>query len=126
MIVGDILDPEPPVAAPDETAPAAWDRMHAQRTDHLIVVREGRVVGVVSRHDLGGPSGGSHRRMGRSVADLMHKDVVTVSPSSSVRHAASLMRHHGIGCLPVVDRDRLVGMVTVSRLLELLEQQLPR
>lgn len=124
MIVRDIMDPRPPRAAPDEAAGVAWERMHELGVDHLVVVQDDRVVGVVSRHDLGGPAGGSHRRMGRRVADLMHKDVVTATPASSVRRATSLMRRRGIGCLPIVERDRLVGLVTVSQLLGVLERAL--
>jgi acetoin utilization protein AcuB len=124
MIVRDIMDPRPPKAAPDESAGVAWERMHELGVDHLVVVKDDHVVGVVSRHDLGGPAGGSHRRMGRRVADLMQKDVVTATPASSVRRATSLMRRRGIGCLPVVERDRLVGLVTVTQLLGVLERAL--
>jgi CBS domain-containing protein len=118
------MNPRPVTASPDEAAGSAWERMHALRTDHLVVMREGQVVGVVSRHDLGGPAGGTHRRMGRRIGDLMHGDVVVVSPAASVRRAAMLMRKHAIGCLPVVERDRLVGIVTVGQLLALLEKEL--
>jgi CBS domain-containing protein len=34
------------------------------------------------------------------------------------------MRRRGIGCLPIVERDRLVGLVTVSQLLGVLERAL--
>jgi len=122
--VRDLLRGEPSTASPGESAGSAWDRMHDQKVDHLVVVRSGRVVGVVSRHDLGGPLGGAHRRMGRTVGDLMHGDVVTVTPQTSVRRAASLMRRHGVGCLPVLRSGELVGLVTVSQLLEILERSM--
>jgi CBS domain-containing protein len=124
MIVRDIMDRRPPKAAPEEGAGVAWERMRELGVDHLVVVRGERVVGVLSRHDLAGPSGGSHRRMGRCVADLMHGDVVTATPAASVRRAASLMRRRGVGCIPVVERDKLVGLVTVSQLLGVLERKL--
>jgi CBS domain-containing protein len=120
----EILDDSPVTASPDESAGAAWERMRSQDTAHLVVIKDDRVVGLVSRHDLGGPAGGAHRRMGRRVADLMQRDVVTATPETSVRRASMLMRRHGIGCLPVVARDRLVGVVEVSRLLVLLEKRL--
>ena len=112
-----------PTATPDESASRAWDRMHELRVDHLAVVHDGKLVGVVSRHDLGGPAGGSHRRMGRTVGQLMHGELVTVTPEASVAHAASLMRRHGIGCLPVVRDGKLQGLITVGQLLELLERK---
>jgi acetoin utilization protein AcuB len=119
----DILRPAP-VIAPHETATTAWDRMHDLGVDHLVVVRGDEIAGVLSRHDLGGPLGGGHRRMGRHVADLMKADVVVASPGTDVKSAAGLMRRHGIGCLPVADDGKLVGLVTVADLLALLEQTL--
>jgi acetoin utilization protein AcuB len=48
--------------------------------------------------------------------------VVTVPPTTTVRQAANLMRGRSIGCLVVTDPTRIVGIVTVSDLLELLGQ----
>jgi CBS domain-containing protein len=120
----EILDDHPVTASPEESAGVAWERMRAKQVAHLLVMKDGRVVGLVSRHDLGGPAGGAHRRMGRRVADLMRRDVITATPETSVRRAAMLMRKHGIGCLPVVARDRLVGVLEVAQLLALLEKKL--
>ena len=124
MKVREILHGQPPTATPDESASSAWDRMHQLRANHLVVLEEGRVAGLVSREDLSGPAGGGHRRMGRRVADLMRRDVPTVSPETDLRRAVARMRRHALACLPVVERGRLIGAVTVSDLLVLLERQL--
>ncbi len=124
MKVAEILHTDVPTASPSEMASTAWETMNERETDYLVVVRDGAVVGLVSRSDLGGPKGGAHRRMGRRIADLMHREVVTATPGTDVRRAASLMRRHRLGCLPVVQRHRLVGVVTVSDLLALLERRL--
>jgi CBS domain-containing membrane protein len=121
--VRDILDPHPVTAAPHESAGVAWERMHERGVDYVVVLDDDRVVGLLSRHDLGGPEGGRHRRMGRRVADLMQGDAVTATPQTSVGRAAMLMRRHGVGCLVVMVRHRLVGVVTVSQLLALLEKE---
>ena len=68
-------------------------------------------------------------RENRVVADLMNTHVVTVGPEASVKEAANLMRGRTIGCLPVVKegpRNQLVGIVTVSDLLELLGRGIDR
>jgi CBS domain-containing protein len=124
MKVREIFQGDPPTAAPDESAASAWERMNDIGVDHLVVLNEDEITGVLSRHDLGGPSGGTHRRMGRRVADLMRRDVITTSPNANVRRASALMRRHKIGCLPVVERGRLVGLVTRTDLLALLERLL--
>jgi len=124
MKLREILDDTPATTSPDEYAGTARERMRDEDVTHLVVIKDGRVVGLVSNHDLGGPAGGAHRRMGRRVADLMSPNVITASPGTSVRRASMLMRKHRIGCLPVVARGQLVGAVDVSRLLALLEKKL--
>ena len=125
MKLSDILDAHPITASPNESAGVAWERMQAKGVDHLVVLAGDRVVGILSRHDLCGPAGGTHRRMGRRVADLMRRDVVTATPATSVRRASARMRRRGVGCLPIVVGGSLVGVVTVSRLLVVLEKTLP-
>ena len=122
--MSEILDPKPSTAYPEEPAAAVWERMLEENADHILVLDKQQVVGVLSRHDLSGPAGGAHRRMGRRAGDLMRRDVVTVTPSTSVRAAAKRMRSRGIGCLPVVERGRVVGIVTVAHLLAVLEKTL--
>lgn len=46
------------------------------------------------------------------VSEVMHRDVITVSPETPTLEAIALMKKHKIGCLPVVRKDRLVGIVT--------------
>jgi CBS domain-containing protein len=46
------------------------------------------------------------------VKEIMSHPVMTVSPETAVADAAGLMLTHGIGCLPVVQNDQLVGIVT--------------
>ncbi|GAA2987609.1 CBS domain-containing protein [Actinokineospora diospyrosa] len=43
---------------------------------------------------------------------IMSTPVIAVSPEDTVKHAATLLARHGFTALPVVDDDRLVGMVT--------------
>ena len=56
----------------------------------------------------------------------MTTSVVAVDRNTTVRRAANLMRGRTIGCLPVVERGRLVGILTVSDLLELLGRGVDR
>ena len=50
----------------------------------------------------------------------MTTHVVTVEPTTTVRKAANLMRGRSIRCVVVTERGRVVGIVTVTDLLELL------
>ena len=46
------------------------------------------------------------------VKDVMHKGVDWVSPNTTVTVLAKMMREHDIGCIPIGEDDRLIGMVT--------------
>src|SRR6185436_2303089 len=52
------------------------------------------------------------RRSAMKVKDVMHKGVDWVSPDTPITEIAKLMRAHDIGCIPIGEDDRLVGMVT--------------
>jgi acetoin utilization protein AcuB len=57
-------------------------------------------------------SGGRAMRAKRVVADIMVSNPVTVTPRNAIRTAINLMREGGYRRLPVVDRGRLVGIIT--------------
>jgi len=59
--------------------------------------------------------------MRMKISEIMTKNPITVSADDPVRTAASLLRTHKIGGLPVMEQDRLVGIVTESDIIELLE-----
>jgi acetoin utilization protein AcuB len=107
-------------ARPEEPAEVAWNRMQLQQIHHLAVVdRQGRLVGVLSDRDLGGPHG-APVRAGRRVLDLMSCRPVTAPPDEKVRAVANLFRGRRISCLPVVEDGHLRGIVTVTDLLDLI------
>ena len=104
-----------PVAAIEASASGetALSEMRLHNTHHLVVLRGREIIGVLSSRDVAD-------KRDRFVAELMSRDVLTVEPRTTVRQAANLLRGRYIGCLPVVEGGKLVGMVTTSDLLELL------
>jgi CBS domain-containing protein len=75
---------------------------------------EHRLVGIVSQRGLLRQM--AHGTIGKdaAVADVMRKrdSLVTITPETTTLEAIRLMREHGIGFLPVVHDERLIGVVT--------------
>ena len=119
MRLMEIMTTDVQTAPMREDAEHAFQRMRTHRLHHLVVMDGKRVVGILSERDLGGARGGAVRR-GRTVGELMSPHVVTAASATTVRQAANLLRARTLGCLPVLDDGKLVGIVTLTDLLELL------
>jgi acetoin utilization protein AcuB len=125
MRVADVMTKGVQTIPPNMPALDAWELMRNKGIHHLVVMGDSGVVGVLSNRDAGGRNGATIRGRAR-VGDLMTTAVVTVEPNTTIRRAANLLRGRTIGCAPVVDGSRLVGIVTVSDLLELLGRGMAR
>lgn len=125
MEVARFMTRDPLTVEPGDSLRAALDLMDEHRVRHLPVVRGERLVGVVSDRDLLEATGGSvpsddARLDGTRVESVMQTQPAYVNPEDSVVTVSVEVALRAIGCLPVVDRERLVGIVTEFDLLELL------
>lgn len=119
MRVLEIMKKKVETIAPEASAEEAWSRMQAGKFHHLVVARGPEIVGIVSDRDLGSLRGTGFR-VGRDVADVMTPSVITAEPETTLRRAASLLRGRTIGCLPVLEGEKLAGIVTTSDILDLI------
>lgn len=111
----------------NDTLQLAKDIMTLGRIRHFPVVDEGEVVGVVSQRDLFHASLGSVMKYGEKaerafldtvvIKAVMSGPPTTISPDASIKEAARLMAEKKIGCLPVIEEGRLIGLVTETDIL---------
>ncbi len=95
---------------PTTDTTTALRTMYARRIRRLPVVDErGALVGIVTLRDLLEKAKG-----GAPVAAVMTSKPYTVGPDTPMVRAAALLRDLGVGALPVLDRGRLVGIITES------------
>jgi len=125
MRLAEIMNKDVQTVPPTMPATDAWNLMRTKGIRHLVVMEGREIRGVLSQRDVGGRSGADLRGRSR-VADLMTTSVVTAAPEDTVRRAANLMRGRTIGCVPVMARGRLAGIVTASDLLALLGRGIDR
>jgi CBS domain-containing membrane protein len=108
--------------------------MRQHRIRHLPVVNEsGGCVGLLTSTDVLAASDSLLRESADRlqtndipIADVMVTEIATISPTASLRKAAVFLEKHRIGCLPVIDDGKLVGIITdtdfVGVAINLLEQ----
>jgi acetoin utilization protein AcuB len=114
MRLEEIMTSPVEVIGPEAAAKDARSLMRQQRIHHLVVMSGRQIIGVVSERDT------ARAAVNETVADVMTEGVVTAAPDTTIKRAANLMRGRAIGCLPVWDGRRAIGMVTTADLLTLL------
>jgi CBS domain-containing protein len=121
MRLRDIMSEAVEIVPADAPLEHARELMWRHDVRHLVVTEGGTVVGVLSQHDLEDAQGVS------IVRAIMSAPVVTAAPQTTLRQAANLLRGNHVGCLPILDGPgRLVGIVTVSDLLDLIGKGVTR
>jgi acetoin utilization protein AcuB len=127
MKVRDIMVKEVATLDINDELSLANDIMRLGRIRHLPVVDGGRLVGIVSERDLFRSSLAQALGYGTkttreimktlSIKDVMVPEVVTIAPDAEACEAVQLMLDKKIGCVPVVAKDRLVGLITETDIL---------
>ena len=108
--VGSVMSESSFVAAPSDPLSDVEPRLHRFRSHGVPVVKDGKLVGIVTVSDITRAGGASGEV---TVEETMTPRPVTVVPSTPVSRALERMAALGVGRLPVVDEDnpeRLVGM----------------
>lgn len=127
MKVRDIMTKEVATLDINDELSLANDIMRLGRIRHLPVVDGPRLVGIISERDLFRSSLAQALGYGTKatrdimktlrIKDVMVSAVVTVSPNADLCEAVRLMLDKKIGCLPVAEGDRLVGLITETDIL---------
>lgn len=134
MRVRDIMTTKVHTVTAEKKASVVQEIMEWARLRHVPVVDRGNhVIGVISQRDILQASLSPlsthfvevqrHQHLAQVQAGtIMHQPVQVIGPDNLVQEAAGLLRRSKIGCLPVVEQDLLVGIVTEYDLLHVLER----
>jgi acetoin utilization protein AcuB len=105
---------------PEVTASAALAFMEKRRVRRLPVVEDGKLVGIVTKSDLHGA--GRKEKVGSvtTIANVMTRNPLTVQENDTLEAAAQIMLKEKISGVPVLNREKLVGIITESDLFRAL------
>ena len=100
-----------------EALTEAASRMRFNDVGSAAVLRDGKVAGILTERDLTRAIADGVDLSAVTVADYMTPDPVVVTPETDAKEAARTMTDMGIRHLPVVEGDRLVGLVSARDIL---------
>src|SRR5262245_15518048 len=115
MNIRDVMTPNPRTVSPDESIQNAARIMRDLDTGVVPVVENDRPVGLVTDRDIV-VRAVADGQMNRPVREIVSRSIISVSPEMSTREAADLMGEHQVRRLPVVENERLVGIVSIGDL----------
>ncbi len=114
---------------PEDSVDKVFILFHFENIRHLPVVEKGKLTGIVSDRDLKKVLGSQKKMVvneegttvtisARKVKNIMRRGVVTIGPEQRVADAAAIMAKRKIGALPVIKKEKLVGILTATDILK--------
>lgn len=110
--------------AADATVLAALQVMEEANTGAVLVSEDEKIVGIFTERDYA-REGEVKGKLAKDtiVRDVMTSQMVMIRPETTLQECAELMRQYRVRHLPVLEKDRVIGMVSIRRLAEALLQE---
>jgi CBS domain-containing protein len=125
-VVADHMSRDLLTVAPHAALAEAARQMHGRGVGAVLVLDEGRLVGILTERDMLRAVATGHEP-DESVSEWMTHLPETIESTDTTEHAGVIMIHGGFRHLPVVDGDELVGILSLRDLMRLvLEDSAPR
>jgi len=129
ILISEVMIPKPVTITPDQTIGRALELMARYDIRRLPVVKEGKLVGIITDRDVRQLTGRPTLKLPKTAQDdaylnlpveeAMTLNVITIRDNQPVQQAIQVMLKHKIGGLPAVDRqDQMVGMLSVQDVLK--------
>jgi acetoin utilization protein AcuB len=133
MLVRDVMSPAVITVSPEKTLREALVTLQIKHIRQLPVVSDGKLVGIITDRDikratpsvLSGDRADFDRVLDEAlVGTLMTREPITVTPDTSLKTAVKLFVEKKVGALPIVDGQKLVGIITQTDALRLFHDTL--
>jgi CBS domain-containing protein len=108
----------------DATVLTALQIMDEANTGAVMVTENEKIIGIFTERDYA-RQGEIKGRLAKDtiVRDVMTSEMVMIRPETTLQECAELMRQYRVRHLPVLENDRVIGMVSIRRLAEAMLQE---
>ena len=130
-LLGDIMKKMVHTVSPEDRVIHARRKMIDADIARLPVVNNGLLIGIISDIDIahafdkikrGFPLGKQkHQLEELLINDVMSSPVITITADKTVEDAAKIMIEHHVGCLPIMQNEKILGLVTRTDLLRTIK-----
>jgi CBS domain-containing protein len=133
--IKEIMSKSPNVIEANRSLGAVLSLLREHGISHIPVLEEGKLAGIISLHDIiehiyyprqkttvGDIKGEKVPILNVPAKGIMTKPVITAQPDTTLREATKKMHEQNVSCLPIVENDKLVGIVTKLDFLEPISQ----
>ena len=121
--VGDCMTLHPVTVSTDTTLKQCADIMKDKHVGSLLVEEKGKIVGIVTEQDMVRKGIAALLDPATTpISEIMESELMTISPEKDLYEAFILMRDHNIRHLPVLDKGKFVGFLTIKDILKIQPQ----
>ena len=114
MQIRDVMTPNPKCVLPTDSIQDTARIMRDQDTGVVPVVANGKLLGMVTDRDIVLRAVADGNSLAGPVSAVLSSKMVCATPGMTTREASLLMSEHQVRRLPVVEDDRLVGIVSIG------------
>ena len=114
MNVREVMTTNPRCVSPDDSIQIAARIMREEDTGVVPIVEDGRPIGVITDRDIVVRAVADGSQANKPVREIATGDLVCATPDMSTREATKIMSERQIRRLPVVENDRLVGIISLG------------
>ncbi len=129
MKVKELMSTKLTTVSPNDKLDRVFFLYNFENLRHLPVLEKNKLVGIISDRDLKKilgpkktfvekPDGTTVRLSTRRVKNIMRRNVTTIEPEQRAADAAAIMAKKKIGALPVVHKNKLVGIISATDILK--------
>ena len=114
--IRDVMTPEPITVTPTMTIEQAARRMRDAGIGNVVVLNNGQITGILTDRDIVVRAVAEGWPVETPVGEVASLELTTIGPDDSIDEAVTLMRERSVRRLPVVERGRPVGIVSLGDL----------